>query len=181
MKKILLALILVVFLATSVSALEALGGRFGIGSKYLMPAYMSGWKAMITYDPSLLPNLQVRLSGWGMSGSHGESTESDISLGAIWRLGDLAAMFVPYLGIEAGVKNWWNGSTDGYNRQYGYFDFGVEWKVIDQLALYANIPIVFAYTQIDDDGETLEEARNTYFFDWNWESSLTVGMVLFLD
>jgi hypothetical protein len=185
MKKVLLALTLVAMLATSASADSFLGGRWGLGAEFTpfdntadvtqnVDAFGDTWifapsrapqlEPFISYDPDMLPALQLRLAiytGQGKLDAVNQldnaetevvnSSLTNVALSGLYRLwsGDV----VPYVGLKIGVLNqyipplsyfnyWWSGADGSpwmnYNTVYGKVLVGAEWKLAKSASLFLN-------------------------------------------
>ncbi len=186
MKKVLLALTLVALVATSASA-SFLGGRWGAGAEF------SPWDAQyvnenflynsyvpfeaknqivpfISYDPDMLPALQLRLGLFtnqlktGLNtNSEGDprvnDSNSEISIAGLYRLwsGDVA----PYVGAKIGVINqfyspfsYWNYNSgtnsawENLNTVYGKIIVGAEWKVARMASILFNWDLLTSSTSM---------------------------------
>jgi hypothetical protein len=175
-KKVLLAILLVSFLATSAFAWEALGGRIGIGARQLDISDGEGDFPFITYDPDAIPALQLRLIPTSLTDRHWEDIDQTvIALAALYRLGE--GNVVPYVGLELGVETYTDISTpaNSYNRESGKLILGAEWIVLDRVSLVFDWDIFTAYTSKNTDGDVVD-----YVTKW-FDEEAQIGFIIYLD
>jgi|GEM_PF-5268713 len=189
MKKVLLALTLVAFLATSASALEVLGGKLGVGVE-MIDLDGAGANPFVSLDYGALqvrvaPNV-VNVPKTSSTSNLYDDSQTSLMLSGLYSLG--SGNWAPYVGGRLlWINNMSNdGSPTAQTRTIATqlsIPVGVKWMVLNNVNFYVEMDAYKAGTVIvtskDDDTTVMSYGPVTNGNEW-FDTSARLGAVLYL-